>query len=439
MEDKAPWIATGQPDTSNREHREETFSLWDALDLAFVDNHPPEIFKSLTDSFSGLDTETVDHHPPDMLKALTEAFSSLDTERQTSVLRTLGEIGRRLPDGAKKGVISYFLAKRLDDPSEEVRFAAIQAVGMLTRQALTKAVVSKMVSDESTRVRAASAEALGELTASVTLHTLKDTLSDPSWEVRAAAIQTLGKLSERLIIEPLKMALDDQDFSVRGAALHTLGTLKACLPTEYLVSLAQEETNDWITRDAAVTVLERVGEYAQAKPLREKLDQVLEMERRMAEEELLAFPDPKEQEGFGEQEKPEIQVQQQQDEKAGPPASLKDSETGNTKTTQASKHEPHKGETRQRYLLPGWCKDTKNKEHPFRKSRWGEKAIASHLFSRGKGMLVLLFLLFLPVGGSILHSYAKSARTDPSFKVFSAAPSPSTATLNVAWQPQDYA
>jgi HEAT repeat protein len=149
---------------------------------------------------------------------------------------------------------------------------------MLIRQALTEALALQPVSDESIPVRVASTEALGKLTESMMLQAFKESLSDPSWEVRAAAIQTLGKLSERLIIEPLRMALDDQDFSVRSAALHALGTLKGCLPTEDLVSLAQEETNDWITRDAAVTALERAGEYAQARSLRACLDCALETE-----------------------------------------------------------------------------------------------------------------------------------------------------------------
>src|SRR5581483_1011083 len=192
MEDKAPRIATGQPDASNQEQREGSFSLWDALDLAFVENHPRYTLKSFTDSFSSLDTETVENYPPDMLKALTDSFSSLDTERQTRLLRLIGEIGGRLPDGPKKGVLSYFLAKHLDDPSEEVRFVATQAVGILTRQAFTTALAAKMVSDESIRVRVASAEALGELSASVTLQALKASLSDPSWKVRAAAIQAIG-------------------------------------------------------------------------------------------------------------------------------------------------------------------------------------------------------------------------------------------------------
>ncbi|HZR41840.1 MAG TPA: HEAT repeat domain-containing protein [Ktedonobacteraceae bacterium] len=453
MEDKAPRIATGQPDASNQEQREGSFSLWDALDLAFVENHPRYTLKSFTDSFSSLDTETVENYPPDMLKALTDSFSSLDTERQTRLLRLIGEIGGRLPDGPKKGVLSYFLAKHLDDPSEEVRFVATQAVGILTRQAFTTALAAKMVSDESIRVRVASAEALGELSASVTLQALKASLSDPSWKVRAAAIQAIGKLSERLILEPLKIALDDEDFSVRSAALHALGTLKGCLPTGYLVLMAQEETNDWITREAAVTALERAGESALAKLFREKLDHELEMERSMTEEELLAFPDPEEdqrcsngslpaassipeeQGGRKEQEKLEIHIQKEGDVNREHTISLKDGETGNAKTAQASKREHHKGGKGQRYHFPGWGKDTKNKD--VRKRQCGEKAVASNLFYRSRGMLLLLIILSMVAVGSIMHSYANDIRTDAFFRTFSTVPSQSTVMLDVAWQSQD--
>jgi hypothetical protein len=255
MEDNIRRTPADRPDTPNWEQREETFTLWDALELAFEENYPS-----------------------DRLKSLLRAFSRLNVEMQVAALRRFGEKGRQLSDKQKRGVIYYFLAKHLEDARVEVRVAAVEAVGMLTRQDLTETLALKLVSDESTSVRVASAEALAALVESITLRSFEQSLSDPSWEVRAAAIQTLGKLGERLIIEPLQAALDDQDFSVRSAALHALGTFKGALSTKSLVSLAKEETNDWITRDAAVTALERAGDYPRIKALRASLDRALERE-----------------------------------------------------------------------------------------------------------------------------------------------------------------
>lgn len=262
MKDNAQRIAADWSNGSEWEQRERAFFLWDALDFAFEERHSSDTLKSLIRSFGRLDVEI----------------------QQAVALLIHGEQGGQSCDDLKKRMISYLLAKHLEDTCVEVRVVAIEAVGMLIRQVLTEALALHLVSDESTAVRVASAEALGELIESVMLPAFKESLSDPSWEVRVAAVQTLGKVSERLIVKPLQTALDDQDVSVRGAALHVVGTLKGCFPTEDLVSLAKEETNDWITRDAAITALGRAGEYAQAETLRASLDCTLETESGIAEE-----------------------------------------------------------------------------------------------------------------------------------------------------------
>jgi hypothetical protein len=262
MKDSTQRIAVDRSNSSHWKGGERTFFLWDALDFAFEEKPSPGILTSLIHSFSRLDTEM----------------------QQAAAVLMYGEKGRRSYDDLKRRAIPYFLAKHLEDSHVEVSVIAVEAVGMLIRQALKEALVLELMGDESISIRVASAEALGELAESMLLRAFKESLNDPSWEVRAAAIQTLGKLSERLIIEPLRTALDDQDFSVRSAALHALGTLKGCLPTEDLVSLAQEETNDWITREAAVTALERAGEYAQARSLRASLDCILETEGALTQE-----------------------------------------------------------------------------------------------------------------------------------------------------------
>lgn len=278
---------------SNQEKGARALPFWDALGLALQENHSPDLRKFLTNSFNRLYVEA-EERSSDLLKFLTHLFNSLNAETQVSALRALGEIAAQLPEGSRRGVISYFLAKHLEDTREELRVTATIAVGVLIRQTLVEAVALRLVSDKSARVRMASAEALGESTTSVILRTLKESLRDESWEVRAAAVQTLGKLGEQLIIEPLRTALDDQDFSVRSAAIHALGTLKGCVSTEYFVSLARDETNDWCTREAAVTALERIGEHILARPLREKLDCELESEMDQSEEETEFGPIEKE-------------------------------------------------------------------------------------------------------------------------------------------------
>jgi HEAT repeat protein len=294
MDENARKAAGDQLDASIWKRKAGVFSLWDAFDLVYEENGLSNGLKEILDlackenslpeklrvAFS---LAFKNNHPPDMLKSLIDLACGLDLETQAVVLRARGEMGKLLSDGPARGVIAYFLARHLDHPHAEVRQAAVEAVGMLTRQVLTDALAIKLTSDESVGVRKASAEALGELTVFPPLPALKEALEDEDWEVRATAIQALGRLGERLIIEPLKGVLEDEDFSVRSAALHALATFKGSLTTDYLVSVAQNETNDWITREAAVTALERAMEYSQAKTLRKKLDRELH-------EEFLAFP-----------------------------------------------------------------------------------------------------------------------------------------------------
>lgn len=383
MNENARKTAGDQMDASIWKRKAGTFSLWDAFDLVYEENGLSEGLREALDMAckeNGLPDRLRDefslafekNHPPDMLKSLIDLARDLDLETQAVVLRTLGEMGKRLPDGPARGVIAYFLARHLEHPEAEVRQAAVEAVGMLTRQVLTDALAIKLTSDESVRVRKASAEALGELAASPPLHALKEALGDEDWEVRATAIQALGSLGERLIIEPLKAALNDEDFSVRSAALHALGTFKGSLTTDYLVAVAQDEENDWITREAAVTALERAKEYGLAKTLRKKLDRELN-------EEFLAFPASEE-------------------------------------TLLVASSAPEK----QRRFTAKYGMELHTGERRTRK----EKSWFGEFFSHCRGLAVVLCMILVCFGGSALFSHASGVQSSRSPSI-ATSPSPS--------------
>jgi hypothetical protein len=425
MEDNVQRMNAHQPDMLNLDTGQGTFSLWDALDLAFHEDYPPDILKSLDDTFTNMDIKT-----------------------QATTLHTIGEFGRRLPDGPKRGVIAYFLAKQLGHSHPDVRVTAVEAVGILSKQALAEDLTSKLTSDENMHVRIASAEALGELTLSMTLHAFENALNDPSWQVRATIIQTLGNLSEHLIINPLKIAVDDQDFSVRSAAIHVLGTFKGCLKTDYLTSIAQGEKNDWLIRDAAVTALERAGEYGLSKPLRIKLNLELETESNLVEEEVATFYLPEEVHPLTHEtlpptsqpyrKKEEIDTHQQQTEDVS--ATLDDN---------TLHHLPGKKRKRRIFPVIGPKKVKENKKDTPRKTGLEERvACASHhfkksgseIFSRTKGIMVLLCMvlfLFFFIIIPTFHSYASDAQIDWSSGLSFPAASPAALQIDVTAHKHD--
>jgi len=88
----------------------------------------------------------------------------------------------------------------------------------------------------------------------------EEAFKSASWEAREAMVRTAWKdMQETMAF--LKQALADQDMSVRATAITALGSLRAeGISVQDLLAFAQEDTI--ITRDSAITALERLGEAA---------------------------------------------------------------------------------------------------------------------------------------------------------------------------------
>lgn len=255
MEGQVPLFPADQPKPLNGEHHQARFPLWISFHFASEESDIPTL-----------------------LTSFMEALSTLDTQTLLSALRALGELGRLLPDGPKKGIITSLLTKHMDDDRIDVQITAGLVLSWLAPSTSTATHPSKFIINAYAHLHMASTEILGKLLCSLVFEGIKDVLSDPNWQVRATGIDTLGNVGKRLIIEPLQAALGDPDIDVRNTALYTLGIFKMGLSTEYLVSLAQQENGNWTNRETAVTILERLGEQDLARPFREQLNRELEAE-----------------------------------------------------------------------------------------------------------------------------------------------------------------
>jgi len=128
------------------------------------------------------------------------------------------------------------VAAKLEDPDEDVRYAAVQTLGKLESAALAQhgAALAARLEDFNEFLRLAAVERLGKLEpVALAQHgaALAARLEDSQWLVRQAAVETLGKLDlaalalhEQAIANA---AEEDKDSDVRRAAAKVLTKLRA--------------------------------------------------------------------------------------------------------------------------------------------------------------------------------------------------------------------
>lgn len=134
-----------------------------------------------------------------------------------NALRRLGDAGA-LPA----------LVEALDDPDPRVRARVARACGAVGDERAAKALGARL-DDPVGRVRREAADALASIGA---LSPLLDAVDDENDEVRYAAVMALGGYQGSAAIDPLIGALDDDSDVVRRAAVFSIVELLAAAPTE---------------------------------------------------------------------------------------------------------------------------------------------------------------------------------------------------------------
>ena len=209
--------------------------------------------------------------------------------KRSDAARRLGRIGdpRTVPE----------LKELLRDPKEEVREAALFALGRIgTREALESmldaldsggrwsqekvAEAVEEAGDESRRVlvglvrdgnpsrRAFAAEVMGGIGGAEEAVHLEEALEDEEVDVRARAADSLGRMRHRLARPALLLALDDPAWEVRAQAVKALGKIGEELDAPRLAEMLRDDA--WWVRNNAAAALREMGETGE-RPLLEML------------------------------------------------------------------------------------------------------------------------------------------------------------------------
>ena len=116
------------------------------------------------------------------------------------------------------------LIEKIDDPSERVRQAVVDALSNLGDKAAVGPLIER-IDDPRKLVRRAVVEALGNLGDKAAVGPLIEKIDDPSERVRWAVAYALGNLGDKSAVEPLIARIDDPSEDVRQAVVNALGNL----------------------------------------------------------------------------------------------------------------------------------------------------------------------------------------------------------------------
>lgn len=211
-------------------------------------------------------------------KRMRQLHSHLKS-RRSDAARRLGRIcdPRAVPE----------LKKLLQDPKEEVREAALFALGRIGTQEALEAMLEALdggdrwsqekvaeaveeAGDESRRVlvgllrdenpsrRAFAAEVMGGIGGTEEAVYLEEALMDEEVDVRARAADSLGRMRHRLSRPALLEALDDPAWEVRAQAVMALGRIGEEKDTPELVRALRDK--EWWVRNNAAAALREMGE-----------------------------------------------------------------------------------------------------------------------------------------------------------------------------------
>jgi len=182
---------------------------------------------------------------------LIEGLGSDDLELRLMSARALGELGETVAFAP--------LVAALQEPSEELRREATQALSRMAASAATEVVgmLRPLVKEADPGLRAAAIRILGVCAAPEVGGMLHFALKDEAAEVRRAAVRAIEARPGEEQITSLMLALTDEDADVRRLAAEALGASGERAAVSAL-ELALKDEDIWV-RAAAVRSLGRIG------------------------------------------------------------------------------------------------------------------------------------------------------------------------------------
>ncbi|HXU03387.1 MAG TPA: HEAT repeat domain-containing protein [Polyangia bacterium] len=197
------------------------------------------------------------------------------TRRQIAL--SLGGLGTRTEHGDHEaaGSVITALASALDDPAQEVRKAAVWALGEIGGPESSRLIAGR-AHDPDRRVRRSVALALGNAGGPAAVDALRALFSDSDGRARLLAVTSADKLELRALIPAFIERLHDTDGEVQYAAVGAVDKLRVREAAPHLVPLLTArgprqsrphalcfQPGIWLNLDcAAARALEHLGDAA---------------------------------------------------------------------------------------------------------------------------------------------------------------------------------
>jgi HEAT repeat protein len=184
------------------------------------------------------------------------------------VVKLVGTVG-----SAESDVMLARLGDFLADDNEDVRVAAIMALGKLGSAGATEAFLVRLVhmmEEQDNAMKTAAARAAGKIGPAAAKDPIVTSfaalLNDQDNAVRKAAVEAIGELGSAVITTAPIMAsladlLKDQDWAIRGATAKAVGKLGPMVATEAIMSRLDDllEDKEGYVRWAAIDAVGRFG------------------------------------------------------------------------------------------------------------------------------------------------------------------------------------
>ena len=156
---------------------------------------------------------------PETAGALLRSLDDADPAVRAMSAWALGRLGEDVLDQA-----GLELAKRLDDPSADVKRAAGQALGAIGGTQTIVELLTERLMHPNVETRRAAVQALTWLEAGSAHHALIAALADSDAQVRQGAVAALGEMVDARSLPAIRdRLLKDAEAGVRGEAAFRLG------------------------------------------------------------------------------------------------------------------------------------------------------------------------------------------------------------------------
>jgi HEAT repeat protein len=222
-----------------RDSDEET-RMWTAYQL-----------KNIASSFPGV------FQDPDVMSGLVNTLQDSSPSVRSEAVRALGYI----KDSGTAGTI----ARLLDDPDDDVRTGAEQALANIGAAAI-KPILADIPSERYMRAAVSVLKNVGQ----AAVDPLIAELGQENLDARFMAIVALGEIGDARAVEPLTAALQDEDSHIRYAAVEALGKLQGKSSVDSIIASLSDE--DRKVRKIALQTLGEVGDARAVEALIEVLE-----------------------------------------------------------------------------------------------------------------------------------------------------------------------